>query len=68
MSQEVEYKYVTKVVFSIQSCIRFKWGGMGTKTVGPFHQYDICPDIQQIQEKIRQPGKGVNVRKKYIGV
>jgi hypothetical protein len=41
---------------------------MGTETVGPFHQYDICPDIQQNQEKIRQPGEGVNVRKQYIGV
>jgi hypothetical protein len=32
---------------------------MGTETVGPFHQYDICPDIQQNQEKTRQPGEGV---------
>ncbi len=41
---------------------------MGTETVGPYRYYDICPDIQQNQEKIRRPGEGVNVRKKYIGV
>jgi hypothetical protein len=40
---------------------------MGTETVGPFH-HNVCPDIQQNQEKIGQPGEGVNVRKKYIGV
>jgi hypothetical protein len=30
---------------------------METETVGPFHQYDICPDIQQNQEKYANQAK-----------
>jgi hypothetical protein len=41
---------------------------MGTETVWPLHKYDIRPDIQQNQEKIRQPGEDVNERTKYIGL
>jgi hypothetical protein len=60
----VEYKYVTSRNLVFNHALGSNWGGgMGTERVGPFHQYDICPDIQQNQEKIRQPGKGVNVQK-----
>ena len=41
---------------------------MRTETVGPIHYYDICPYIQQIREELRQPGKNLIVRNKYIGV
>jgi hypothetical protein len=65
----VEYKYVTsrKIAFN-HSLLGSNWGGMETKTVGPFHYYDICPDLQQNQEKLSQPGEGVNVQKIHIGL
>ncbi len=41
---------------------------MRTETVRPIHYYDICPFIQQMRAEVRQPGKNLIVRHKYIGV